>query len=301
MLRKRFLTIVDKVGITMIKRRYGWIPDLPDTRDLSYKAVAPKIMKLPDKVDLREWCSPVEDQGSLGSCTANACAGNLELLERKGIDPVPEDPITPSLTLWQRILRFFGLYKPTNTLGSGLFKDTSRLFIYYNARSLIGTTAEDSGAYIRDCMKTLAREGHCLEKLWPYNLGMAFTRPNSAAYADGHNHVITNYMRIDTINDMLTCLADGYPVVIGITLYESFESDEVRRTGVVNMPGSYERVIGGHAVLVVGYDQSTKRLLVRNSWGPNWGQNGYFTIPYEYVEKLGADFWTIRKGNGHVS
>jgi len=282
----------------MIKRRYGWIPDLPDTRDLSYKAVAPRIMKLPDKVDLREFCSPVEDQGSLGSCTANACAGNIELLQRKGVDKVPEDPKPLVLTWWQKLLRLLGLYKTSNLPRSGLYKDTSRLFIYYNARSIIGTTAEDSGAYIRDCMKTLAREGHCLEHLWPYNLGMAYTRPNATAYADGRNHIIQSYMRIDTLNDMLTCLADGYPVVIGITLYESFESDEVKKTGVVNMPNSYERAIGGHAVLAVGYDQSTKRLLVRNSWGPNWGQGGYFTLPYEYAEKLGADFWTIRKANG---
>lgn len=269
-------------------------------RDIGYKAVAPRIMKLPDKVDLTQYCSIVEDQGSLGSCTANACAGNIELLQRKGIDKVPEDPKPIGMTLWQRILKFFGLYK-ANPLGSGQYKDTSRLFIYYNARTLIGTCDQDSGAYLRDCMKTLAREGHCLESLWPYNIGMYQMRPSQAAYADGHNHSIVSYMRLSSLNEMLTCLADGYPFVFGITLYESFESDQVRKTGVVNMPGNYERAIGGHAVMAVGYDQSTKRFIVRNSWGSEWGQHGYFTIPYEYVTSLGDDFWTIRKGNGHTT
>jgi C1A family cysteine protease len=285
----------------MIKRRYGWLPDLPDARDFTYKAVAPRIMKMPEKVDLTQFCSIVEDQGSLGSCTANACAGNIELLERKGIDPVPEEPKPAVLSWWQRILAFFGLYHLSNTLQSGQYKDTSRLYIYYNARTLIGTAGEDSGAFLRDCMKTLAREGHCLESLWPYNIGMYTTRPNQRAYENGHLHTIQSYMRLLSLNDMLTCLADGYPFVFGITLYESFESDQTAKTGEVQMPGPYERAIGGHAVMAVGYDNTTKRFLVRNSWGTGWGKNGYFTIPYEYVLSLGDDFWTIRKGNGHTT
>lgn len=285
----------------MIKRRYGWIPDIPDARDITYKAVAPRIMKLPEKVDLTQFCSIVEDQGSLGSCTANACAGNIELLQRKGIDNIPEDPKPIKLTLWQWILRLFGLYKPLNIPRSGQYKDTSRLYIYYNARTLMGTADQDSGAYLRDCMKTLAKDGHCLESLWPYDIYKYTTKPSADCYDFGHKHVILSYMRLLSLNEMMTCLADGYPFVLGITLYESFESADVRKTGVVNMPGNYERAIGGHAVLAVGYDQSTQRFLVRNSWGDTWGQKGYFTIPYEYVLKLGDDFWTIRKSNGHIA
>lgn len=285
----------------MIKRRYGWKPDLPDARDFSYKVTAPRIAKMPDKVDLRPDCSPVEDQGSLGSCTANACAGNIEYLERKGVDPVPEDPKPVVLSWWKRILSFFGLYKVSNPYGGGQYKDASRLFIYYNARTIEGTASEDSGAFLRDCMKTLARDGHCLERLCPYDISKFTQRPSLQAYADGHLHVIQSYSRLSSLNEMQTCLADGFPFVLGITLYESFESDEVRKTGVVNMPGSYERVIGGHAVMAVGYDNSTQRFLIRNSWGDSWGQQGYFTIPYTYVTTLGDDFWTIRKGNGHTT
>jgi C1A family cysteine protease len=278
-----------------MNRRYGWLPDLPDNRDLPYKTTAPKL-KLPDKVDLTPHCSPVEDQGSLGSCTANACAGNLEYLERKGINPIPAG--SSSMSLWQRLLAVFGLYKkPLNTLGIADFRDVSRLFIYYNARCLIGTANQDSGAFIRDCMKTLASQGHCLESLWSYDINKFTTRPSQIAYMDAAKHTIMVYMRLLTLNEMLTCLADGYPFVFGITLYESFESDHVKLSGVVDMPKPGERAIGGHAVLAVGYDQASQRFLVRNSWGSGWGQNGYFTIPYDYVMGLGDDFWTIRKGN----
>jgi len=273
-----------------MKRKYGWIPDLPDSRDMYYKAVAPKPKAIPDKVDLRQYCSTVEDQGYLGSCTANACAGNIEYLERKGIDPTD----VPKLTWWQKILRFFGLYHPP--LGTNLWNDTSRIYIYYNARAIEGTIEYDSGAYIRDCMKTLSREGHCLETLWPYDISKFTTRPSAAAYADGEKHVITVYMRITTLDEMLNCLADGYPFVFGITIYESFNTDAVRDSGIVNMPGPSERVLGGHAVMAVGYDKTAKRFIVRNSWGDWWGQKGYFTIPFEYLEQLGDDFWTIRKG-----
>ncbi|MBU0634282.1 MAG: C1 family peptidase, partial [Candidatus Omnitrophica bacterium] len=96
-------------------------------------------------------------------------------------------------------------------------------------------------------------------------------------------------------SEMLICLAQGYPFVFGFTVYESFEAKKVSRTGIVNMPKRTERAIGGHAVLAVGYDQNEKRILVRNSWGNKWGQNGYFTMPFKYLETLAADFWTIRK------
>lgn len=278
----------------MANRRYGWLPDLPDSRDLAYKTVLPKV-KLPEKVDLSPFCSPVEDQGRLGSCTANACAGNLELLECKGINPVPQ--ASPAISWIDRFKAMFGVPPKANPLLANQYKDVSRLFIYYNARKLIGTENQDSGAFIRDCMKTLAREGHCLEVLWPYNTDRFTERPSFRAYQDASKHTIMVYMRLLSLNEILTCLADGYPVIVGITIYESFESDNVKNTGIVDMPKPGERTLGGHAVMIVGYDQATQRFLVRNSWGSSWGMNGYFTIPYDYVMGLGDDFWTIRRGN----
>jgi len=241
-------------------RRYGWKPDLPDQRDYRYKRSF-KLF-LPQKVDLRGFCSIVEDQGNLGSCSAQALAGNVELLDRK-ID--------------------------------GEYSDVSRLFIYYNERKIEGAINEDSGAFIRDGIKTLAKDGVCSEKLLPYNISQFAKQPSNECYLDALCRRISLYARLSGVADMLVCLADGYPVVFGIAVYESFETDEVAKTGVVPMPESDEVMLGGHAVLAVGYDMTEKRFIVRNSWGEGWGQKGYFTLPFKYVEKLGSDFWTIRK------
>ncbi len=247
------------------KPRYGWVPDLPDHRDLLYGAVRLAPPVLPEHVDLRPTCSPVENQGNLGSCTGNALAGALEFLEQK-------DKIS--------------------------FIDLSRLFIYYNERVIEGTIRSDSGAMIRDGIKTLKKQGVCSEKKWPYVISKFATKPSSACYKEAMNHQITSYRRILTLNEMRMCLAEGFPFVFGFTVYESFESQEVAQTGIVHMPQPNEGAIGGHAVLAVGYDDAGKRFIIKNSWGAGWGKNGYFTIPYDYVadRNLSDDFWTIRKG-----
>ena len=249
---------------TRSQKWYGWLPDLPDHRDLMYSAIAPKISRLPDQVDLRSTCSPVENQGSLGSCTANALAGALEFLE---------------------------LQK------AAIFVDLSRLFIYYNERVIEGTVKEDSGAFLRDGIKSLAKQGVCPEAEWPYQISSFKKKPTAKCYKDAKKHQITSYHRISTIDEMRTCLADGFPFVFGFTVYEAFESAAVAKTGVLNMPRPDERVVGGHAVMAVGYENRAKRFILRNSWDTDWGMKGYFTMPYDYLDPAGNladDFWTIR-------
>ena len=153
---------------------------------------------------------------------------------------------------------------------------------------------------IRDGIKTLAKQGACTEKLWPYDISQFTKKPPDACYQEALNYLITSYQRIDTVDEMRSCLADGFPFVFGFTVYESFESQDVAKSGVVNIPGPNEKMMGGHAVLGVGYDDFQKRFIVRNSWGDDWGMKGFFTIPYDYLanRNLSDDFWTIRAGEG---
>ncbi|MBF0531746.1 MAG: C1 family peptidase [Candidatus Omnitrophica bacterium] len=245
----------------MIERRYGWLPDVPDSRDFLYKAIRPRL-RLPPAVDLRFGCSPVEDQGKLGSCTAQALAGNIEYLDYAA---------------------------------DQMYADVSRLFIYYNERVLHKTAAVDSGAMLRDGIQTLAKQGVCHEEIWPYAVDKFADKPTAACYRQALQHKIVSYHRLSSLDDMFACLADGFPFVFGMAVYESFASPAVARTGTALMPKKTERLLGGHAVMAVGYDQKAKRFLVRNSWGAAWGREGYFTIPFEYLETLARDFWTIRK------
>jgi C1A family cysteine protease len=241
---------------------YGWIPDLPDRRDLLY-SVSEVKGKLPSSVDLRDKCPPAYDQGALGSCTANAIAAAIEFDRLKqGLDD-----FTPS-----------------------------RLFIYYNERDIEGTVSVDSGAMIRDGIKSVNIMGACSEKTWPYDLSKFTQRAPMPAYMEGAEHEAVSYERIPRdLFIMKSCLASGYPFVFGFTVYESFESQEVAQTGEVPLPDSEEKVLGGHAVVAVGYDDSTQRFIVRNSWSDGWGDKGYFTMPYEYLtnENLSDDMWQI--------
>ena len=244
--------------------RYGWQPDLPDQRDYRYAAPAAVLKKLPAMTDLRPGCPPVYDQGQLGSCTANAIGAAFEigLIKQKAADFMP-----------------------------------SRLFIYYNERLIENTTGSDSGAMIRDGMKTVSKDGSCSENFWPYDIKKFAVRPTADCYKKALDHQVLSYHRVERVLDQIKgCLADGYPMVFGFTVYESFESSSVAKTGVLNLPGPAEQVMGGHAVLAVGYDDKTRRFIVRNSWSAQWGMHGYFTMPYDYLlnENLSDDFWTIR-------
>lgn len=245
-------------------KRYGWIPDLPDRRDRVYEAPLAALGPLPPRVDLRKACPPVYNQGMLGSCTANAIAAALEFDQMK---QGQSDVFVPS-----------------------------RLFIYYNERVMEGTVDEDSGAMIRDGIKSVAKVGAPHEALWPYVIPKFRTRPSKPVYRDAERHQALLYQRVIPMRDQLRgCLADGYPFVFGFSVYESFESAEVEKSGRVPMPKPTERLLGGHAVLAVGYAEKTRRFIVRNSWGELWGMTGYFTMPYDFLldPNLCDDFWRI--------
>jgi C1A family cysteine protease len=252
-------------------QHYGWVPDLPDQRDYMYAAPAEFLIALPSQQDLRPGCPPVYDQGQLGSCTGNAIAGAVEFeqIKQKAKSFVP-----------------------------------SRLFIYYNERVIEHSVDSDSGAQIRDGMKVVAKQGAPPETDWPYDISKFADKPPAIAYTDAAKNKVLSYQRVNRVlNQFKGCLASGYPFVLGFTVYDSFESAQVARTGVVPMPGPGEKVAGGHAVLVVGYADQQQRFIVRNSWGSHWGMQGYFSMPYQYLleENLSDDFWTVRLVEASVS
>jgi C1A family cysteine protease len=241
---------------------YGWTPDRPDQRDHMYNAPIP--LTLPINTDLRPLCTPVMDQLALGSCTANAIAAALEFDQKK-----------------QNLADI----RP------------SRLFIYYNERSMEGTVSSDSGAMIRDGVKSVNRQGACPESMWAYDLSQFTVKPPVSCYQNALTHRTIAYQKVArSLIQMKTCLVSGYPFIFGFTVYESFESNQVASTGVVPMPAHNEQVLGGHAVLCVGFDDNLQRFYVQNSWGTDWGMSGFFTMPYAYLLKsnLSSDFWTIR-------
>jgi C1A family cysteine protease len=243
---------------------YGWLPDLPDQRDRHYSAPASVRGDLPPRVDLRPACPPVYDQGELGSCTAQAIAGAIEFDQRR--QRMPE--FTPS-----------------------------RLFIYYNERVIEDSVDVDGGAMPRDGIKVVASLGAPPEDDWPYEVDRFDARPPAKAFRDALPHRVARYERLPRdLDHMRGCLASGFPFILGFAVYESFEGPEVRRSGRMTMPRVGERVIGGHAVLAVGYLDRERRFIVRNSWGASFGIGGYFTMPYQYLlqRPLSADFWTIR-------
>ena len=235
--------------------------DKPDHRDILFSI--DEVAALPPMVDLRPHCSPVVDQGELGSCTANAIVSGLrEYLELKA--------------------------------GEKLIP-LSRLFLYYEERVLENTVAEDSGAYIRDGMKVMNQIGVCPEFEVPYNIAQFTVAPTPKQVADARPFVISEYHRVTSLNLMKAALAGNQPVVIGINVYESFESAAVAKTGIVPTPKAKEKLLGGHAVCAVGYDDKKSWAIVRNSWGASWGDKGYFYLPYTYFTKNVTDMWT-----GHV-
>lgn len=241
----------------------------------------PAKVTLPNSMDLKDWCSPIENQGSLGSCTANAGVGIVEYFER----------------------RAFGRY-----IGA------SRLFLYKVARNMLHLTG-DAGAHLRTTMGALVLFGVPPEEYWPYRIADFDKEPSPFCYAFAQNYQAISYYRLDPMmtskNELITriktLLAAGLPSMFGFTVYSSISQAE--KTGEIPYPTTGERVLGGHAVDAIGYDdgkkiknvsvegvETTGALLIRNSWGTQWGIEGYGWLPYEYVMKgLAIDWWSLLK------
>jgi C1A family cysteine protease len=247
-----------------MQRKYLLKRDHPDLRDYVYRSRTIKnVSDLPKTVDLRNNMSPIVDQGQLGSCTANAIVSGL---------------------------REYLLIKAQKALVR-----LSRLFLYYEERKLEGTIAEDSGASLRDGMKVLAQIGVCPEEDYAYDVTKFTTAPSVKAYTDAVLYKISEYHRVVNLNSLKIALSEGQPVVFGFEVYQSFESEKVAKTGIVPKPKKNETILGGHAVLAVGYvdkGKSSGRLIVRNSWGQAWGDHGYCYMSYSVFDALVMDMWT---------
>jgi C1A family cysteine protease len=284
----------------------GWVPDYPDFRDydINMDEIPPRQKEKGQKEtikemlgelgvikrtgitlettnDLRQWCSPIENQLSLGSCTAHAGIGMVEYFTR----------------------RAFGEYT-----------DASRLFLYKVTRNLLGWIG-DTGAYLRTTMAALTLFGAPPEEFWPYTISDYEKEPTPFLYAYAQNYQAISYYRLDppgTPRDKLLdrikkYLKAGLPSMFGFTVYSSYT--QAQQTGKIPFPVKGDKRVGGHAVMAVGYDddmkitnacedkvETTGALLIRNSWGPDWGEGGYGWLPYEYVlQSLAVDWWSILK------
>lgn len=239
----------------------GYIPDLPDHRDWPFAASAQLPPTLPVKVDLRPqtYPRPCYDQQSANSCTGNSTGAMFGFVDRKQ---------------------------------GGANINPSRRQIYYDARALDGLESIDRGAYIRSALKTLADKGVAPEEMFSYDVGKINEQPPPAVYATALLKQALAYLRLDiNVDAMRACLAEGYPFVLGSSLFENFYDGHA--TGMIPMPsGSF---VGGHALMYVGYDDAISRFIVQGSWG-TWGDDGFIYMPYSYAanEDYSADCWTIR-------
>jgi len=258
--RKPILQKIKKIEPEFDIPKYHWVRDKVDTRDHPYQLTNKTQSNV---VDLRQYCSLIENQGNLGSCTGNAIAGAIELLYKR----------------------------QKRTL------DISRLFIYYYERVLIGTVNYDSGAYIRDGIKVCYKYGAPIENLWPYNISKFRSVPSKEALIDAAKRKVTSYQRAADFNAVIDAIASGYPVTIGFSVYSSFDTNIVARTGIMPYPDTKkEKLLGGHAVLLVGYNKNDNTFIARNSWGTNWGDRGYFYMPFQVIQNtsMSSDFWVIK-------
>jgi C1A family cysteine protease len=243
----------------MSKHSYGYLPDPKDERDFIYSIEAP--VELPTEVDNRVYTTPVRDQGNLGSCTG----------------------FSMTVGLREFMTKVEGKYTTR----------FSPLYLYYKERELEDSIDEDAGAYIRDGLKVLKNIGCCRESYWPYKVEEFKTKPSVTADQNClERYKIKSYTRLNNLIQIKTALHNKQGVVLGFTVYDSFE--EIGDDGIMPMPKWNERKLGGHAVFCVGYSDTNQWLIVKNSWGTEFGDKGYFYMPYEYVEKgfNVSDIWT---------
>lgn len=243
----------------------GWHPAPPSIKN--YLVAAPNeesAAALPPTIDMRPGMPPIGNQGNLGSCTAwaSTAAYRYELGKQKLADFEP-----------------------------------SELAQYYWSRQLEGTTSSDSGATIKDAVKVLATIGAAPGDLWQYYVAKFASRPPSSVKAAAKKHLTLQYLSVvQDLNTIKAVLAAQTPVIIGISVYSSFEGDQAAKTGVIPMPTKKDKELGGHALLLVGYDDSKKLFTTRNSWGTGFGDKGYIYLPYDYVtnKSLGDDYWALQ-------
>jgi C1A family cysteine protease len=290
----------------------GWKKQFTDPKDESFRIKHGGLYALPTSCDNRVYCSPVEDQGNLGSCTANMFAGIMEYneIKRQATGGVVNIAATgPTVTVsgvtqdksgnvtFTTLVSAVPTPSPTPTPTPSLV-NVSRLFHYYATRKLEGTVSEDSGATIRDTIKAGNKYGVIDEKLWPYVVSNFATNPPSNLWATAKTHVVNSYHSIadGDVQTMKSVLSQGYLVGFGFQVYSYFLSQAMATGGFLNIPTAAESLQGGHAVVLVGYDDSKSAFLVRNSWGTSWGLNGYFWMHYDYVAnpKLASDFWVVQ-------
>lgn len=243
-----------------MSRAYGWKPDLPDYRDIPHVSLA-RPHDLPPSVTLLGF-PPCYDQGNLGSCTANAIASAIDYERHK--------------------------------MGKKLLLP-SRLFIYYNERSIEHTVRQDAGASIRDGVKSVHKLGACSELFWPYQEIRFARKPEVHVYTLASHNKVPAYRSVAVqLTAIKLALFENFPIIAGFTVYENFESNEVASSGIVGMPSG--KMVGGHCILIVGYDDTREMFYCRNSWGEHWGIGGYFWMPYAYLtdRNLADDFWTLQ-------
>ena len=238
-------------------RKFTLQKDPDDFRDILWKSgsIKPAV-----STDIRPFASAVEDQKNLGSCTGQAIVGIREAMLNK-----------------QRMK----------------FVDLSRLFVYQMEQIMEGSFGLDAGACIRDGIKSQVKTGVCSEKLWPYDVSKLKVIPPQVCYDDAATRRIKKYVRLNSLQDVKECLTMGFPFVFGITIFQSFMSEKVASTGLIPMPGWFDRKLGGHALGGFGHDDRKQWVITRNSWNRGWGDQGYCYIPYKYITKYSSDMWAI--------
>lgn len=253
----------------MIERKMGWIPQKPDFRDLKFSVEQEELKPIQSVYLSDKYKLPLPyDQGQLGSCTAN---GIGFLVHYDLLNKFSQNKTAPFMP--------------------------SRLFIYYYERLSEGTVDQDAGAVIRDGIKVVNRMGVCSEDLWPYDIEQFAVEPDAKCVQSALNCEALKYKAVDNTNKqlMVNCLLQGFPIVFGMSVYESFMGHKVAATGIVPMPKATERLVGGHCMAIVGYSLQYDAFIVRNSWGTGWGQKGYCRIPAAYLcnDNYASDFWMV--------